>query len=72
MSDRTIVEAEVIREGMFGDTRVEVKFVGSDKFEKLFSFYPDEISFSSSEFIGKTETEANTLKFNKDLAFIKS
>ena len=37
----------------------------------LFSFYPDEISFSASEFIGLTEAEARQLKSRKDRSFIR-
>jgi hypothetical protein len=43
---------------------------GTEK--KLFSFYPDEISFGEHEFIGLTESEAIQLKFNKDKNYIQS
>lgn len=39
---------------------------------ELFEFYPDEISFSSSEFIGLTEDEARSLKFKKDKQYLQS
>ena len=38
----------------------------------LFSFYPDEISFSSGEFIGLTEQEAYSLHHKKDVAYLRS
>ena len=38
----------------------------------LFDFYPDEISFTESEFIGLTIEEAKKLKFEKDLKYIQS
>jgi hypothetical protein len=38
----------------------------------LFSFFPDEISFTEGEFIGLTEAEARQLKFKKDQAYLKS
>ena len=38
----------------------------------LFSFYPDEITFLPSEFIGLTEAEAQDLRHRKDVAFLKS
>lgn len=51
--------------------RVEVKFDdGEDKV--LFSYYPDEISFISQEFIGLTEKEASKLKFEKDKSYLQS
>lgn len=40
--------------------------------EKLFSFYPDEISFTEAEFIGKTRGEAIRLKQSKDKAFLQA
>lgn len=40
--------------------------------EKLFSFYPDEISFTASEFIGLTKDEARHLKFKKDKQYLQS
>ena len=43
---------------------------GSEK--TLFWFYPDEISFSESEFIGLTEAQAMDLRRTKDIAFLRS
>jgi hypothetical protein len=43
---------------------------GSEK--ELFEYYPDEISFSSSEFIGLTEEEGRHLKFKKDKQYLQS
>lgn len=40
--------------------------------KELFEYYPDEISFSSSEFIGLTEAEAIHLKFVKDKRYLQS
>jgi len=39
---------------------------------ELFEYYPDEISFTESEFIGLTEDEARHLKFVKDKNFLQS
>ena len=51
--------------------KVRVKFdTGEEKV--LFEFYPDEISFSESEFIGMTEESARRLKFERDLKYIQS
>jgi hypothetical protein len=38
----------------------------------LFQYYPDEISFLESEFIGLTVTEANDLITKKDVKYIKT
>lgn len=43
---------------------------GTEK--ELFSFYPDEISFHESEFVGLTEQEARSLKHKKDLHFLQN
>lgn len=40
--------------------------------KSLFSFYPDEICFRASEFIGLTEPEARSLFHRKDTAFLQS
>jgi hypothetical protein len=39
--------------------------------QRLFSYYPDEISFSESEFIGLTVAEAMSLRSRKDVAYIQ-
>ena len=38
--------------------------------KELFSFYPDEIQFQPSEFVGLTEEQARHLKFIKDKAYL--
>jgi hypothetical protein len=38
----------------------------------LFSYYPDEISFHPSEFIGLTRTEALDLHHKKDVTYLQS
>lgn len=59
-------------EGMF-DPMPEVKVQFSNGEEKtLFEFYPDEISFKESEFIGLNEDSARRLKFEKDKRYIQS
>lgn len=40
--------------------------------KELFEYYPDEISFTASEFIGLTEDEARHLKFKKDKQYLQS
>ena len=40
--------------------------------EDLFSFYPDEISFTQSEFIGLTREQATALRHRKDVAYLRS
>jgi hypothetical protein len=42
------------------------------KEEKLFSYYPDEISFTEFEFIGLTKEEAHQLFHKKDVAYLRS
>lgn len=43
---------------------------GSTK--ELFSFYPDELSFRESEFIGLTEQQARDLRHRRDVAYLRS
>ena len=42
------------------------------KEETLFTFYPDELSFSESEFIGLTRVQAMSLRHRKDVAYLRS
>jgi hypothetical protein len=51
--------------------QVKVKFNNGDE-KVLYEFYPDEISFEESEFIGLTEESARRLKFEKDKRYIQS
>lgn len=43
-----------------------------NKEQFLFDYYPDEISFTPSEFVGLTIDEAKHLKFKKDKAYLQS
>jgi hypothetical protein len=45
---------------------------GSEKEVKLFDYYPDELSFSPSEFIGLTVQQAISLKFKKDQQYLRT
>ena len=38
----------------------------------LFEFYPDEISFCPSEFVGLTEAQARELRHRKDVKYLQS
>lgn len=59
-------------EGMF-DQMPSVKVTLSNgESLKLFDFYPDEISFVESEFIGLTVEEAERLLTQKDVKYIQS
>ncbi len=51
--------------------KVTVTF-GNGERKVLFSFYPDELSFSTGEFIGLTEQEAHSLRHKKDVAYLRS
>ena len=49
---------------------VYVTLEGSTEEQQLFDYYPDEISFSASEFVGLTLDDARGLKFKKDRAYL--
>jgi hypothetical protein len=51
--------------------KVAVTF-NDGKEETLFTFYPDELSFNESEFIGLTRNEAMSLRHRKDVAYLRS
>lgn len=59
-------------DGIF-DKMPEVKVTLSNGEEKtLFDFYPDEISFTESEFIGLTVEMAHRLRTDKDVKYLQS
>jgi hypothetical protein len=39
--------------------------------QRLFDYFPDEISFKPEDFIGLTVDEARSLKFQRDLKYLK-
>lgn len=39
---------------------------------KLFSYYPDEISFTPEEFVGLTIKQAKQLHYDKDVAYLRA
>ena len=51
--------------------KVVVTFGDGSK-KELFSFYPDELSFSDVEFIGLTESQAYELRHRKDVTYLRS
>jgi hypothetical protein len=59
-------------EGMF-DSMPEVKVqLSNGERMSLFTFYPDEISFTESEMIGLSVDQAKRRKFEKDVRFLQS
>ena len=59
-------------EGMFDPMPKVVATFEDGMTKDLFEFYPDEITFTASEFIGLTEAEALALKQQKDAAYLRS
>lgn len=67
-----ITDARIIP-APYGQSKVLVTPNNLDEFEyTLFVFYPDEISFSASEFIGLTEEEGLAIFTRKDIAYLRS
>jgi hypothetical protein len=59
-------------EGMF-DPMPEVIATFEDGSTKtLFSFYPDEVTFRASEFVGLTEEDAHSLYQRRDTAYLRA
>ena len=51
--------------------KIFVTFEGSDEEVYLFSYYPDEVSFTESELIGLTFDECHQLFGRKDRAYLR-
>jgi hypothetical protein len=58
--------------GMFDPMPEVIATFEDGSTKNLFSFYPDEVSFQSSEFIGLTEEEAHSLFQQKDRAYLRA
>lgn len=57
----------------FTDPMPQVFVTTADGNEQLlFEYYPDEISFTTSEFVGLSVTDARDLKRRKDVAYLRS
>ena len=57
----------------FSDPMPEVFVTTEDEVEHfLFTYYPDEILFVASEFLGLTIPEAKNLRHQKDVAYLRS
>ena len=69
-----IVKCEISpRPLRLGDPLPEVSVTFDDGTEEvLFRFYPDEIDFTPSEFLGLTADEARQLYGHKDRQYLKS
>jgi beta-lactam-binding protein with PASTA domain len=59
-------------EGMFDQMPSVNVTLSNGESLKLFEYYPDEISFVESEFIGLTVAEAENLLTQKDVKYIQS
>jgi hypothetical protein len=59
-------------EGMFDPMPEVIATFEDGSTKNLFSFYPDEVSFTPSEFIGLTEEEAHSLFQKKDTAYLRA
>lgn len=59
-------------EGMFDRMPSVNVTLSSGKTLTLFEYYPEEISFVESEFIGLTVAEAESLLTQKDVKFLQS
>jgi hypothetical protein len=70
---RKILAVDITPPAKFGDMAcVFVKIEGAPETVKLFSYFADEITFSSSELIGLTVDEAEQLRHKKDVAYLRS
>ena len=59
-------------EGMFDPMPEVIATFEDGSTKRLFSFFPDEVSFQPSEFTGLTEEEAHSLFQRKDTTYLRS
>lgn len=76
MENKKIVECRITPpKGLFeidNLPKIFVKLEGETDEKYVLEFYPDEISFSPEEVIGKTIIEVHNLKFRKDKVYLQS
>lgn len=65
----TIINAVIVNLGLQYVLMVELS---SGELEDLFTYYPDELSFTASEFIGLTREQAIDYYHSKDIAYLRS
>ena len=73
-ADRRITSAEIgpMPKDLFDPMpKVTVKFDDGTA-KELFEFFPDEINFCPSEFVGLTEAQALELRHRKDVHYLRS
>ncbi len=58
-------------DGMYDPMPKVFATTGDGVEHELFSYYPDELSFSPDEFVGITVAEARRLKFEKDVRYLR-
>ena len=58
-------------EGLSDPMPEVVATFGDGSIKTLFEFYPDEIQFWASKFIGLTENEAMILRHRRDVAYLQ-
>jgi len=71
----TITSFNLEKENLFGNAHrinVKVKTDENDSEVKIFSYYPDELSFTEDELLGLTIKEAHELRHKKDVAYLQS
>jgi len=59
-------------EGMFDPMPEVIATFGDGSSKSLFAFFPDEVSFQVSEFVGLTEEEAHSLFQRRDTDYLRS
>jgi hypothetical protein len=59
-------------QGMFDPMPEVIATFEDGSTKSLFSYYPDEVSFTPPEFVGLTEEEAHSLFQKKDTAYLRA
>jgi len=69
MQKLVVINAIIVRHKYDCTMMVELS---DHSFEDAFTYYPDELHFTSSEVIGLTLEECSKLHFNRDVAYLRS
>ena len=69
-----VKECVIVRERFMATVQalVENSETGEQAYKDLFSYYPDELSFDASDFVGRTEDEVHSIFHRADIAYLRS
>ena len=70
LESRKIISAEIAKKGRYQNVLLATLEDGEEV--EVFCFFPDELRFSASEFVGRTLRNAKDAYYEADVAYLRS